>query len=203
MKALTKVLLPGVLLVFLVPSLCVGQTVDNDSVTNFSDQDNDAVNAPTSIMSNTQVNGGVTRDHFGGGVACSRATLQIGTTYTDNESVEAGTVYAAVNIPLGDGSDCKNAASRHGAYVHERTMELKHEIVRKDERHAKDMRKMDLMYKDLLLSVCKNWHPQVGIAEKDPLFAKCSIATPLREQHGHEGPDDHFKSGQFERVMGH
>lgn len=187
----------------LIPCISFGATVNNDSVNNFSDQENEAVNAPTSIMSNTQVNGGVTHDTFGGGVACSRATLQVGTTYTDNEDLEAGTVYAAVNIPLGSGSDCERAAERHGAYVHERTMELKHEIKRKDEIHTKTIRNMDLKYKDLLLAICSNWHPKVGIRESDPFFAQCSIATPLKKEHGHKGPDDHFNYEEFGRVMGH
>ena len=66
-------------LLLLFTILCVNVSAqESTSITQDTVQSNDAINAPTSVMQNTQVNSGVTFDSFGGGVTCARATFQAG-----------------------------------------------------------------------------------------------------------------------------
>lgn len=158
-------------------SVLVCSAVSANEVTSMTQdtiQQNESVNSPTSVMSNTQVNSGVTFDSYGGGVTCSRTTMQLGATSSVNahSGYNTGTqLYVGVNIPFGDGSDCKDAAEAQLLLNKQRTLTLKELMRRDNENHKKEMKRKDLMYADLLAKVCINFHGKVA-AHNDSVMSK-------------------------------
>lgn len=171
-------------------------TITQDTV-----QSNDAINSPTSVMQNTQVNSGVTHDAYGGGVSCARSTLQAGAIQSFNGVYDEPQIFIGFNIPLGD-SDCDIAAKNQISLVHQQTKALEERVRRDNESHAQEIKKRDLQYADLLAKVCLNFHGKL-VAEKDSLMAKeCQKYSPTVVKHGHTEAD-HFDEDRFTRVSGH
>lgn len=167
--------------------LSCGTASANDltSMTQDAIQQNESVNAPTSVMSNTQVNSGVTFDSYGGGVTCSRTTVQMGATSSINahSGYNTGTqLYVGVNIPFGNGTDCKNAAKAQLFLNKQRTLTLKELMRRDNENHKQEMKKKDLMYADLLAKVCMNFHGKVA-ARNDSVMAKECASYQVIDHH--------------------
>lgn len=166
MKNLTLILLLGSFSV-----MANDPTIDNTSITQDTIQQNDAINSPTSVMQNTQVNSGVTFDSFGGGVTCAKSTLQMGAISSVDSRYNQGTqLYVGVNIPIGNDTDCEEAARKQNSLVHQKTMQLKSLIRNNNELHEQEIKKQNLLYADLLAKVCRNYH-EVLVAKNDTTMA--------------------------------
>lgn len=154
--------------------LCVNVSAqESTSITQDTVQSNDAINAPTSVMQNTQVNSGVTFDSYGGGVTCARSTFQFGVigNVGGRSLYNTGTqAYAGINVPLFGGSSCKDAAQAQLFLNKQRRLTLTELMRRDNEKHVKEMLKSDLRYADLLAKVCKNFHDKL-VAHKDSTMA--------------------------------
>jgi len=163
-----------ILITALFCSSALAQDSDFNSITNDTVQANDAINSPTSIMSNTQINSGVTFDSYGAGVTCARTTIQIGAIGNINghSRYNTGTqAYIGINIPFGDGQNCKDAASAQLFLNKQRKITMVELMRRENESHKHEMKKKDLMYADLLAKVCANFHDKL-VAANDSVMAK-------------------------------
>ena len=148
--------------------------LDSTNITQDTMQQNEAVNSPTSVMSNTQVNSGVTFDSYGAGVSCARATVQmgaIGNVHGDSAYNTGTQLYVGINIPFGSGSDCKDAARTQTFLNKQRTIVLKELVRRNNEVHVQEMKKKDLMYADLLAKVCLNFSGKI-VADVNSIMAR-------------------------------
>ena len=149
---------------------------DLTSINQDTNQKNSSINSPTSVMSNTQVNGGVTFDSYGGGVTCARSTVQVGASGNvgSRNGYNTGTqVYVGVNIPFGSGADCKRAANAQLFLNKQRRLTLKELMRRDNEEHRHEMKRKDLMYADLLAKVCTNFHDKVVAASGSTMAKEC------------------------------
>ncbi len=194
-----------ILLVCLVGSFSVmADDPTNTTITQDTVQSNDAINAPTSVMQNTQVNSGVTHDSYGGGVSCARTTMQMGAiSSVDSGRYDTGTqLYVGFSIPLGSDTDCENAARKQTSLTHQRTMSLSEQMRRENESHGKEMQKLTLLYANLLAKTCMDWHGKI-VAERDSTMEKeCRIYAPTKIKHGH-AEADHYDKEKFNRVSDH
>ena len=186
----------------LVALLFCGSISANDltSLAQDTNQSNEAIVSPTSVMSNTQINSGVTFDSYGGGVTCARPTIQVGAVgnFNGQRKYNTGTqVYVGVNIPFGAGSDCESAARAQTFLNKQRRLTMKEVMRRANETHKHEMKKKDLMYADLLAKVCLNFHSQV-VADNDSVMAKeCKTYKVIN----HHKPS--YDPSSYTRVSGH
>lgn len=198
-----KLILAGILLgsafVYADPA-----EVDSDTtnITQDTVQENEAINAPTSVMQNTQVNSGVTHDYYGGGVACAKTTLQGGLIQSFNGEYDEPQIYIGFNMPLGEGADCERAASKQASFIHQRTRSLEEEMIRKNESHDMEQRKSELKYADLLAKVCLNFHGKLLAKRGSFMDNECSVFSPTKVRHGHEEADK-FDEVNYTRVADH
>ena len=169
---------------------------DLSSITQDTNQQNSSINSPTSVMNNTQVNGGVTFDSYGAGVTCSRPTMQVGATGSvNNRGYNTGTqLYVGVSIPLGSGSECKKAARSQLFLTEQRRLTLRELMRRDNEEHKHEMKRKDLMYADLLAKVCINFHSQVVAATDSTMAKECKDYLVI----DHHAPK--YESTEYSRV---
>ena len=190
------------LILMFVSCFAFAAEVVDTSITQDTVQTNDAINSPTSVMQNTQVNSGVTHDSFGGGVSCSRATLQSGVIQTFNGHNDSPQAFLSVSIPLGGRDDCKRAADAQVYFAQKRTEDLSERIRRENITHAKEIEEQSLRYADLLAKVCLNYHDKVVAEIGSTMEVECRKYSPTRVNHGHS-PADSFDTQQFNRVSNH
>ena len=169
-----------------------------NSMTQDAIQQNESVNSPTSVMSNTQVNSGTTFDSYGGGVTCARATWQMGAIGTAASKYTQGAqLYVGISGPIGSGSDCKDAAKLQNYLNRTRTQDLKERIRRTNLTHAADMKKQELLYADLLAKVCENQHSKVVALEGSFMDSACDTYKTI----SHHKPS--YDTEKYHRVSGH
>lgn len=194
----------SLLLILVMGSVSAAEPINppDTNITQDTVQSNDAINNPTSVMQNTQINSGVTHDSYGGGVSCSRTTLQAGVIQSFNGAYDEPQVYVGFNMPLGDGDTCETAAQKQISLTHQRTMALQSQIKRDNEMHDQEIKKRDLQYADLLAKICMTWHKQI-VAERDStLESECKQYSPLYSKHGHKDADS-FDKENFSRISDH
>lgn len=172
-------------------------TITQDTV-----QSNDAINAPTSVMQNTQVNSGVTHDSYGGGVSCARTTLQAGVIQSFNGPYDEPQAFISFNVPLGDDTNCEDAASKQISLTHQRTKNLEEQMRRDNESHEKEMQKLSLLYANLLAKTCMDWHSKVVAKQDSTLESECRTYSPLKVNHGHAEADP-YDTSSYNRVSDH
>lgn len=124
-------------------------------------QDNQSINAPTSAMSNVQINPySNARDYFGDGVSCAKPSVNLGLAGGERPHRAIG--YVNVNIPLG-GDDCKKAAS-----TRTRTMEYAlHQM-------QTEQGKADKLFAAKMANMCLDIQSHISIHPDNPLFEECS-----------------------------
>ncbi|MCH9735906.1 MAG: hypothetical protein K0U78_15360 [Actinomycetia bacterium] len=171
------------------------------NITQDTVQSNDAINAPTSVMQNTQVNSGVTHDAYGGGVSCARTTLQAGVIQSFNGVYDDPQVYVGFNMPLGD-SDCDDAARGQISLTHQRTRALEEQVRRENESHEKEMKKLSLLYANLLAKTCMDWHGKVLAKRDSTMERECKTYSPTNIKHGHKEADS-YDTENYNRVSDH
>ena len=187
-------------LAILISASTLATENDLTSITNDNVQANDAINSPTSVMSNTQVNSGVTFDSYGAGVTCARTTIQIGAIGNINgpSRYNTGTqAYIGVNIPFGSGQNCKDAASAQLFLNKQRTLTMSELMRRENENHRHEMKRKDLMYADLLAKACKYHHDKLVAANGSTMEKECSLYKVI----DHHRPS--YDEGDYSRVAGH
>lgn len=188
-------------LLLILAVLCVNVSAQEaTNITQDTVQSNDAINAPTSVMQNTQVNSGVTFDSYGGGVTCARPTFQFGVigSVGGKSLYNTGTqAYAGINVPLFGGSSCEDAAQAQLFLNQQRKLTLTELMRRDNEKHVKEMLKKDLMYADLLAKVCKNFHPQL-VAQKDSTMAIQCASYRVIDHH-----EPKYDTSEYLRIADH
>jgi len=161
-------------------------------------QENQSVNSPTSVMSNTQINGGVSHDSYGGGVNCSRTTWQVGAVGIANSNYQTGTqLYAGVTGTFGDEGRCKDAANAQIYLTRMKQRDLEQHIKRTNLTHAEEIKKQRLLYADLLAKVCENQHDKVVALDGSVLDSECDTYSTI-SHHSKE-----YDKTKFHRVSGH
>lgn len=191
------------LIIFLLGSAnLLADPPENTTITQDTIQQNDAINAPTSVMQNTQVNSGVTHESFGEGVSCARTTIQGGLIQSFNGVHDEPQVYIGFNMPIGTGDSCEVASRKQTSLVHQRTLGLKQRIKNENELHEKQMREKDLLYAELLANVCIKFHGKL-FAEKDSYMAEqCETYSPINVKHGHKKADKK-ENKRYKRISDH
>jgi hypothetical protein len=166
-------------------------------------QQNTASNAPTSVMSNTQLNGGTTFDSYGGGVTCSRATFQGGMIGNVKGQYRQGAqLYMGISVPIFSGDDCKQAARTQTTLNEWRVTDLKEAIKQGKESHAEEIKRSKLMYADLLAKVCQNHHQKMSASVGSLMDLECDKFLSLT--HNKQKHNDHgVKYEGYERISSH
>jgi len=188
------------LIIILLSTSVFAAENDLTSITNDNVQANDAINSPTSVMSNTQVNSGVTFDSYGAGVTCARTTIQIGAIGNINghSRYNTGTqAYIGVNIPFGSGQNCKDAAAAQLFLNKQRTLTMSELMRRDNENHKQEIKRKDLMYADLLAKACRYHHDKLVASNGSTMEKECSLYKVI----DHHKPN--YDPGSFSRIADH
>lgn len=135
-------------------------------------QDNQSVNAPTSAMSNIQINPySNARDYFGAGVSCAQPSVNVG--FAGGQSPHKTLGYVNVNFPIG-GKDCKRAAR-----TRIKTMEYALYQMQTEQGKA------DKLFAAKMANMCLDIQSRMTIHQDNPLYEECEQYIAI-EPH----PDD-------------
>lgn len=157
-----------ILLVLLVLVVAVSATADpHDPTTDIyqqqdtTQQENSAFNAPTSAMSNVQINPySNARDYYGNGVSCSKPSVNIGLAGGERPHKVLG--YLNVNIPLGM-KDCKKVANTRKQTMEYQLYQMKTE-----------QRKADVLFAAKMANMCLEISSHITITPDNPLYTECA-----------------------------